>query len=130
MSKRHSVRVPRRNLDRHRGPGVGFAGFSAPRGAGEETGSFSGARHGSQRRREAVDRDDEDVGLDALEPAITRDAQDRQRSLTAPPTLARAQTGRDVAHAGEVLSIGELRRGLCRFGLADSVRRPRHAGRW
>jgi hypothetical protein len=56
----------------------------------------------SQRHRKAVDRDHEDAGLDALEPAIPHDAQHGQRALWAPATPALVQPARDVADAREV----------------------------
>lgn len=70
-------------------------------GAGEERGTLSGTRCGSECRGQSIHRDDEDVGFNALQPAGAHDAQDRQRAITAP--APRAQPDRDIAHPRELL---------------------------
>jgi hypothetical protein len=72
-------------------------------GWGEERRALSGARRRSQRGGEAVDRDDEDAGLDALAPTLAHDAQDGQRAVAAPATSPLGQPCGGVAHAGEVV---------------------------
>jgi hypothetical protein len=80
----------------------GLSGLSVQWGGVRTGGALAAAWRGLERHEEAVDRDDEDVSLDALEPTIAHDARDGERAVAAPAAVSQRALSRTRARCSAV----------------------------
>ena len=89
---------------------------------GQEGGALRVSGCGSERHHEAVERDDQDPVLDALHASGAHDAQDGERSASAPTPPPAVEPGRHSSHAGHMAGVEAL-------GLSSLSRRRSRSGR-